>query len=86
MSTAQDLRALYERVEALKRARGMPWWLVAVEVGIGPDALQRLRYGTCTGHVHDALVEWLHRHTAPFPTTHEIKQGGNDDDSGGSGG
>lgn len=61
----EDLRALYKRVEALKRARGMPWWQVAIEAGVGDDALHRLRYGAASGHTCDQLAAWLHRDTRP---------------------
>ncbi|WP_219512860.1 hypothetical protein [Nonomuraea ceibae] len=64
--TPDEARALYDRVVALKRARGLAWWQVFTEADVHRGAVDRLRDGY-PGRSPDRIAAWADRHTAPHP-------------------
>lgn len=79
------VRALYERVNARRRALGLYWWQIAAVADVGTDALYRMSMDVASLRTRSALEEWLRRHPAPAPTTHDTKQGGKGHDNRGGG-
>lgn len=84
--TAREVLELRAAVDERRRQLGLRWWQISVQADVGEKALWRMSYGVASLRTRTQLQEWLHRHTDPPTTAHEIKQGGNDDDSGDNGG
>ena len=56
---------LYAAIDAARRARRAPWWLVAVELDITVGRLAALQRGMPCRGVAGRAPAWLERHSSP---------------------
>ncbi|WP_214327872.1 hypothetical protein [Nonomuraea sediminis] len=80
--TRRQVLELHAELEARRKAAGLLRWQLAVQLDLTIRRLWQISQGVASEPTYRSAQAWLHRHTAPSPTTHDTKQGGNDDDSG----
>ena len=51
----------YAAIDAARRARGLVWWQVAVQLDVGVRTLNRLRHGDYSRAVDQRGPAWLGR-------------------------